>query len=327
MLTSAMSGNPSAGIRAELRRARESGRVHGAYLLEGPAGTGKTETALWFARLLLCAEQRPDPCETCRECLRSALHGDEGEQRPAHPDLLWVRPEGANLKVDQVRALQRGLGLVANEGGWRIGILLQAERMRREAANALLKTLEEPPPRTTLLLVTERGEALPLTVRSRTVRLRFLPEREETVRAALEEEGLDPEDAWLAATLGGGTQTAAAGWAARHLETAREFRGWVEEAAERSDSDILDFAESFRGGGEAGRERAEVYLDVHQAVARRRVEESLGEEATGTLEGWLRQADRAAEARREIRRRNLNPQMLIEALLLDLKAHTPERRV
>ena len=253
--------------------------MHGAYLLEGPGG-GKTETALWFARLLLCSEAGDDPCERCPECRRSSPREHEGSSRPEHPDLFWVEPEGGIVRIDQIRALQRSLGLIANEGGWRVAVLLAADRLRIEAANALLKTLEEPPPRSTLVLVADRAEVLPRTVRSRLVRLRFLPEPEETIAGALRSEGLSEAEATLTAALGGGTLDAARAWATDHLEEAREFAAWIEEAHERSDSEILEFAERFRGGGEEARGRIELFLMVHGAVSRHRVETAVrGEES------------------------------------------------
>ena len=326
MLGPAMPRVSSEDIRLELRQARHAGRVHGAYLFEGPPGTGKTETALWFARLLLCVEEGPDPCERCRECRRSALHEQEGRSRPEHPDLLWVEPDRGIVRIDQIRALQRALGLVPNEGGWRAAFILGAERLRVEAANALLHTLEEPPPRTTLLLVAERAEALPRTVRSRVIRLRFQPEPEEAVAQALEAEAFSAEEARMAAALGGGGREGAQQWAGEHLDAAREFQEWVVEAGSRTDSEIVEFAAGFRGGGEENRQRVELFLDVHAAVARDQVREALEREEVEKIDRWLRQAERAVEARRELVRRNLNPQMLVESLLLDLKGRTTEAR-
>ncbi len=306
-------------IRAELRQARQAGRVHGAYLLEGPRGIGKAETALWFARLLLCTEGGPDPCEACSECRRSLPREGPGGPRPEHPDLFWVEPEGGWVRIDQVRQLQRSLGLVANEGGWRIGVILGADRLRVEAANALLKTLEEPPDRSTLVLVAERPEVLPPTVRSRVVRLRFLPDGEDSIREALVAEGLTEDEAALAAALGGGTVAVARAWAAEHMEKAHEFADWVESASSRSDSEILDFAEGFRGGGDEARARIELFLAVHGSVSRREVETAVRDERSEAIETWLGHVERGIEARHELLRRNLNPQLLVESLVLRLK--------
>lgn len=151
-----MAAGGSDEIRAELARARGANTVHGAYLFEGPPGTGKAEVAEWFARLLLCKGApagASDPCGKCHDCRLLATD--------SHPDLHRVEPDGAWIKVEAVRELRAALGLVANERGRRVGLVLEAEKLRVEAANALLKTLEEPPPDTVLLLVTSSVHALP----------------------------------------------------------------------------------------------------------------------------------------------------------------------
>ncbi len=299
-------------IRAELRLARQQERVHGAYVFEGPAGSGVRETAHWFARLLLCRPGKSDPCERCPDCLKTTASG-------THPDLKRVEPDGPYLKVDQIRALRRELGLVANEGGWRVALILGAEALRVEAANALLKTLEEPRPRTTLLLVAEQAARLPPTVRSRTIHLRFAPEPEAAIQAALLAQGFSEEDAWLAATLGGGSVTSAREWAEARLDAAREMLAVLEQAPQLSASELLDFAEGFRGGDETTRGRVELLFQVHGAFARRAIEAALPQRSSPKLERWLERAEAGDRARREWVRRNLNPQLLVEGLLLELQ--------
>ena len=211
-------------MRSELRLARARDKVHGAYLFEGGPGTGARELGIWFARLLLCRAGEDDPCGTCRDCRLALSSAEEGSDRPTHPDCKWVEPDGAFVKVDQIRELQRELSLVANEGGRRVGLIMGADMLRTEAANALLKTLEEPPGDTTLILVADAVQALAATLRSRTthVRVARMPERE--LCDALVGEGLDREGAYLASTLGGGSLTSAQSWAEEHLDDAREMR-------------------------------------------------------------------------------------------------------
>src|SRR5882672_6269344 len=91
-------------IRAELARARAADRVHGAYLFEGPAGAGKADTALWFARLLLCKGAGPAALEACGRCHDCRLLAAD-----AHPDLHRVEPDGARIKVEAIRELRAGL--------------------------------------------------------------------------------------------------------------------------------------------------------------------------------------------------------------------------
>jgi DNA polymerase-3 subunit delta' len=314
-----MDGGDLCGQRSELGRAVDADRVHGAYLFEGPAGTGRLATAIWFARLLVCREPGSDPCERCPDCLRSA--GSEGGKAlGSHADLFLIEPDGAQIKVDQVRALQRDLSLAPNEGGRRAAVLFRAERLNAAAANALLKTLEEPPRRTTLILVTEHADGLPATVRSRTTRIRFAPEDEAAVAAALRREGFDETDAWLAAALGGGSAESARGWAEENLAAGREMWEALDRAAQAPPSELLDLAETFRRTGDAARERALLLLAVHGAVARRRVEEAARAGDRRATERWLRRSEAGERAHKEFLRRNLNAQLMIEGLLLDWQA-------
>jgi DNA polymerase-3 subunit delta' len=119
-----MTGADTQEIRTELARARASGRVHSAYLFEGPPGTGKRETALWFARLLLCKRVGADstePCGACHDCHLLGARDRQPGSQPSHPDLHWVLADGALIKIDAVRDLRAALSLVANERGHRSG--------------------------------------------------------------------------------------------------------------------------------------------------------------------------------------------------------------
>ncbi len=311
-----MAGGTASAIRAELARARGGDQVHGAYLFHGPPGTGKRETALWWARLLLCKRPGEEPCEQCGGCLRSGAGGEMGR---SHPDLWLLEPDGAALKVEQVRELQRRLSLVANEGGRRVGVLFGVERMLEKTVSTLLKTLEEPPEDATLVLVAISADALPPTIRSRTTRYRFAAEPEAQVEAALLDAGLEPDDAWLAAALGGGSDAAAREWADEHLEAARALRDALRTGERGSASDALEFAEAFRGRGERIRSRCELFLAVHGALARRHIAAAAEAGDTAALEQWLSRAERGAHARRELAIRNLNPQLVVEGLMLDLR--------
>lgn len=309
-----MTAGGSGEIRAELTRARGGGKVHGAYLFEGPVGTGKTETALWFAQLLLCKGAGPDaldPCGRCHDCRLFATN--------AHPDLHRVEADGAWIKVDAVRELRSKLALVANERGRRVGLIVDAERLRVEAANALLKTLEEPPQGAVLLLVTSAVEALPRTLRSRAIRVRFPPVAEREIAAALEADGMAVSDAALASRLGGASPAAARLWAEQSLGEAREIYELLERSDSLSVTEILDFAEGYRRPGDAGREQARAFIDVQSAFARSRAEAAAQSGEPRELERWLRVFEAASNAKLELERRNLNPQLLVESLLLDLR--------
>jgi DNA polymerase-3 subunit delta' len=300
-------------IRAELARARAADKVHGAYLFEGPAGTGKSETAVWFAHLLLCKGAGPralEPCGRCHDC--RLLASD------SHPDLHRVEADGARIKIDAIRELRAALGLVANERGRRVALIPEAEKLRAEAANALLKTLEEPPPDAVILLVASSAEGLPRTLRSRTLRVRFPVFGERAIAAALEAEGMSGADAALASQLGGASPAAARAWAETSLDDAREMLEVLERSGELAVSEILDFAEGFRRTGEEGRSRARAFIEVQSAYARGQADAAARGRDGRALERWLRAFESAARARGELERHNLNPQLVVESLLLEL---------
>ncbi len=242
-----------------------------------------------------------------------------GAERPTHPDLQWVEPDGAFVKVDQIRELQRELSLVANEAGRRVGLILGAEKLRIEAANALLKTLEEPPSGATLILVADRSQALPSTLRSRTMHVRLARTPEAELCEALVGEGFDREDAQLASALGGGSLIGAQDWAEQHRTSAREIYEFLAGIQTCEAGEILDFAESFRGR-EPARQHAELLLDVYAEFARRHVETSSDAGDTRAVKRWLGHYESASKSRLEMRRRSLNPQMIVEGLLLELRA-------
>lgn len=150
------------------------GRLPHALLLSGPAGVGKMAFANALAHLLLChAPAAGKPCGHCRSCeLIASGH---------HPDRLLLTPDepGKAIRVDQVREATGVLHSTAQQGGYRIMIMAPAEAMNLSAANALLKTLEEPGQDTLLILVCHQlGQLMP-TIRSRCQRIDFqLPSAE-----------------------------------------------------------------------------------------------------------------------------------------------------
>ncbi|MBR9883866.1 MAG: DNA polymerase III subunit delta', partial [Oceanospirillales bacterium] len=152
------------------------GRLPHALLLSGPAGIGKAAFGSALAHVLLCHNpQDGAPCGRCRSCeLIASGH---------HPDRLFLHPEepGKPIRVDQVRELTNVLHSTAQQGGYRIMIMEPAEAMNVAAANALLKTLEEPGQDTLLILVCHQlGQLMP-TIRSRCQRIEFsLPSNEQS---------------------------------------------------------------------------------------------------------------------------------------------------
>jgi DNA polymerase III subunit delta' len=295
--------------RGELARMVRSGRVHSAYLLEGPDGSGAAQTGIWLARRLLCTGEGADPCESCRGCRLSRSNGETF----AHPDLHVVRGDGSTLKVDAVRGLQKALSLTANEQGRRVGLLFDAEQLNLAAANALLKTLEEPPAGATLILVARSATGLPATIPSRTTRVRFAPLAESILREALEASGCASDEARLAAALGGSSLTAARQWLETQGAQAREMLAQL-ESLEPTRSAALDVAEAFRGSGV--REKALLFLDVYALLSRDDLRAAVTSQDAGATERALARIEAAQRARRELEKRNVNPQLTVESLLL-----------
>jgi DNA polymerase-3 subunit delta' len=158
---------------ALLRRALESGRVAHAYAFVGPAGSGRTTTALAFAQALLC--EREAGCGRCRACRLTAerKHPDLHVIVPTPPE---TNPKGARaIRIGAIRELGRQAALRPVMGRHKIFVLDDADRMTGESPEAVLKTLEEPPAQTVLILILARTRAVPATVISRCQLVRFAP--------------------------------------------------------------------------------------------------------------------------------------------------------
>lgn len=151
------------------RAAFERERLGHAILVHGSAGLGSRELARWLAALVLCDARDSRPCGRCASCeLLSAGN---------HPDFYWVErerdgeKEARQLKVEQIRELAAALTLKSYRGGYKVAVIAEADAMNANAANALLKTLEEPAPRTLLALCSARPSRLAATIVSRCQRL------------------------------------------------------------------------------------------------------------------------------------------------------------
>jgi DNA polymerase III subunit delta' len=177
---------------AALTRAHRAGRLPHALLIHEAPGAGGDYLALWAARLALCARPAEAPCGSCSACRRVAAL--------SHPDLMRVMPleDSRQIRIEQVRELAAELALTSHAGGYKVGLLTPADALNRFGANALLKTLEEPPPRTLLVLVATQPSRLPATVLSRCQRLKVpAPSRAEALGWLLESRGPGEWDAAL----------------------------------------------------------------------------------------------------------------------------------
>ena len=148
-----------------LKNALRSDRVANAYIFSGPEEVGKEFVAINLAKGLNCLSDGEVPCDKCISCRKI----DDGN----HGDVMVIRPEGTRLKIGQMRFLQRQGAYRAVEGDYKVYIIAEAEKMTAEAANSILKTLEEPPSVMVLILLTSVYSALLPTIRSRCQSLKF----------------------------------------------------------------------------------------------------------------------------------------------------------
>ena len=204
-----------------------------ALLFTGPEGVGKRMTARALAMALNCrADQvRKSACGQCRSC-RQIVSG-------THPDIILIQPQGAYLRIDQIRGLISTLGMKPLAAAHRVVIIAETQRMNAEAGNALLKVLEEPPRGTVLILTAPHPSDLLPTLVSRCRHIRFHPLDVEEVAALLtEKDALPVEQARAAARMAGGSYTKARYFAGSNW---RDRRDWLVRAAG------FDTAEGLRG--------------------------------------------------------------------------------
>lgn len=316
-----------------------------AYLFTGPAGVGKGRAALEFAAALNC-ESGDRPCGECRNC-RDIL---QPERR--HPDVEMIAPGGLcdesehgehagsrDIRICQVRRLERVLSMTPYRGAWRVAIVDNADRLNQDASNAFLKTLEEPPPATVLILITDREEQLLETVLSRCRRVAFARVDRETVEAALAAHDIEPERAAALAALANGR----VGWALRAIENddlLMERDAFLQSAldvANASRSARFAWAKGADERGPAVRERYLRELDVWEQWWRDILAVSAGSGAgiinvdrAGLLETEGKHYGpveivrflRSLQKTREHLQANVDAQLALEVLALDLPSRT-----
>lgn len=146
--------------RKLLQRSFQHERLSHAFLFRGPAGVGKKRAAATFAAYINCREPLADDCcGLCPSCRKFFSHN--------HPDFLDIRPDGASIKIGQIRELKQALSYPAFEARYRVVLLSEAHNLRRETANSLLKTLEEPPADTIIILTADESGSILPTILSR----------------------------------------------------------------------------------------------------------------------------------------------------------------
>ncbi|MEZ2417687.1 DNA polymerase III subunit delta' [Luteibacter sp. RCC_6_2] len=283
---------------ARLQARRERDALPHALLLAGPAGLGKRDFLAAFVNGLLC--QQPVAgvaCGICRGCQLLAAG--------THPDLValsfGLRKDGvtrSEIVVDQVRDLSQRLSMASQFGGWQVVTIDPADAMNAAAANALLKTLEEPTPSTLLVLVADEPARLPATIRSRCQRIDFLVPSRETALDWLRAEGV--QDAPAALEAAGGNPGMARAWAS---DGALKQRGEVRHDLKALAAGRGDAMEVVKRWQAADPSRylwfaAQAATDELRARASGKaapLDSQLDDEA---LDGWYGKANRARDALR-----------------------------
>lgn len=220
---------PFAHIRGQktaidtLTRALDNGLVHHAYRFEGLDGVGKELAAVALAQALLC-ENDQHGCGACETCRRVAQRGETEPMVPLHPDVVLIarglyppesiggKKEAQEISVEQVRRVVLSRAAYSpHEGRAQVFIVRDAEQLSISAANALLKTLEEPRPQTHFILLTSSPERLLDTIRSRSLPVRFAPLADDVIAQILRDAGVEPSRIDLMVEMAGGSASAALG--------------------------------------------------------------------------------------------------------------------
>lgn len=188
---------------------RPGNRPH-ALLFYGPEGIGKKQLAMRFAKTMLCLDTTKPPCGRCESCRLINLE----EHSFAHPDFMLVEQDapGKDLKIDQIKDMSRQAAFAPTLSAHKVCIIDAADRMTVEAANSLLKLLEEPPPNWMFIMIASRLERLLPTILSRVIQLRFDQLPLALTSDALTKLGLERPE--LLARLAGGSLGAAVNFAA-----------------------------------------------------------------------------------------------------------------
>ncbi|SEQ09662.1 DNA polymerase III subunit delta' [Piscibacillus halophilus] len=171
-------------------------RIAHAYLFHGPSGTGKHEASLLFAMRYFCENKQIDSAEPCYECI-SCKRIQSGN----HPDLHWIEPDGQSIKKEQIEYLQKEFTYTGLESNQKVYVVRQAEKMTVNAANRLLKFLEEPSQETVAILMTEHIGQMLDTIVSRCQRIQFHSLSDHHLYTRLVDQGLPESTSKLFASM------------------------------------------------------------------------------------------------------------------------------
>lgn len=310
-----------------------SGRMHHAWILGGEEGIGKATLAYRFARFILA---NPDPKSTAVAAVRDlSVDGDAPAARrvasQSHPDLFALRRGttrdgksiASEIRVDEVRELVSFFTTTAGEGGWRVAIVDTADDLNTNGANALLKVLEEPPPRSLFLILSTAPKRLLPTIRSRCRSLLLKPLQDEEVLAVLE--GLPditgdsgPDDLRRAADASDGSVRRAAGLLAEDSLALREtLAGMLDRLPDLDRTALHAFADKVAGREGAG--SFQLFIGAVQDWLHERLTHG-ARSGDVRLAAWAALWEKVGRAAREAEIYNLDRRPLVLAIFTDLAA-------
>jgi len=304
-----------------------NGATRHAYLFAGPPGLGRRTLALRFAQALNCQTpvEAGIPCGECRDCRQIAA------MQHADLSVIQAESEGGTLKVDQIREARRSLTLKPYQSNYRVAIFLRFQEANDNAANALLKTLEEAPSYAVLILTADNPEQLLPTIVSRCEVLRLRPLSMEAVQKALESSGVESSQARLIAHISGGRFGYALQMIANEalLEKREERLNDLQSLISASRVEKFAYADKLARDKDSMRQAILVWLSYWRDVMLRsaqaetplvnvdrnvEIEDLAGRlnlSAARTVVGGLEDVLEKME-------KNVNPRLLAEVLLLDL---------
>ncbi len=321
------------GLRGDL----SSGQVAHAYLFFGPQGVGKATAASLLAQALQCEGSAP-PCDACRAC--------EKVKRGVHPDVITLRraEDRQSIGTEAVREqVLRRAYLRPQEGRWQVFVIDDVQLVTVNALNALLKTLEEPPPDTVLILVTPNLHALPATVVSRCRRVRFNGLSRSDLTAILaEKQGGEEADLHRLVSLSMGRLDRVLGPEAADLAGRREavlelLNGLAVPPGKADEAGLLSMAADLAGAGKTARQEVFQLLEMLRGLFRDiiilqvapgdlepwsvDVEEELSEVGRSWgLSGLIRALEKVESAGRDVSAGNTNPALTLEELIIALRS-------
>ncbi|MEE9198907.1 MAG: DNA polymerase III subunit delta' [Dehalococcoidia bacterium] len=326
------------GAISLLDRSLQSGRLSHAYLLVGPRHVGKMALALYLAKAVNCRSEGDRPCDSCPQCRRIASGQHADVQVIGVPPGEEGGPGTTRIKIERMRELQRQASFHPYEGTCRVYIIDGAELLSHEAANCLLKTLEEPPPEVLLLLLTAKEAFVLPTILSRCQRIELRPMPvQELARDLAHQLSVEGEKAGLLARLSGGCP----GWAISavrdegvlegRLNTLERLMGVIEAGLEGRFSYASELGTLFTKNRRAGQEvldqwlswwgdllliRAGVGDSVTNAHRRRELEQQAQRYPLSAILAFIRSL---GEAQSQLEQ-NASPRLVLEVLMLKLPA-------